>query len=103
MLSISVLIVTMFFSKMFKFKIQLGISDVNGIPFQSVHRLGTRPDGKERSIIARFNWHNDHERVRKAASEKLKNKPAFSVYQQYPREIYNRRNYSYQNLTYIIV
>jgi hypothetical protein len=46
---------------------------------------------KERSIIARFNWHNDHERVRKAASEKLKNKPAFSVYQQYPREIYNRR------------
>jgi hypothetical protein len=37
---------------------ELGISDVNGIPFQSVHRLGTRPDGKERSIIARFNWHN---------------------------------------------
>ena len=70
---------------------ELGISDANEIPFQNVHRLGTRPDGKERSIIARFTWYNDHERVRKAASEKLKNKPAFSVYQQYPRETYNRR------------
>ena len=70
---------------------ELGISDANEIPFQNVHRLGARPDGKERSIIARFTRYNDHERVRKAASEKLKNKPAFSVYQQYPREIYNRR------------
>ena len=70
---------------------ELEISDANGIPFQSVHRLDTRPDGKERSSITRFNRYNDHERIQQAASEKLKNKPAFSVYQEYPREIYNRR------------
>ena len=70
---------------------ELGISDANEIPFQNVHRLGARPDGKERSIIARFTRYNDHERVRKAASEKFKIRSAFSVYQQYPREIYNRR------------
>jgi len=70
---------------------ELGISDANKIPFQNVHRLGARPDGKERSIIARFIRYNDHERVRKAASEKFKIRSAFSVYQQYPREIYNRR------------
>jgi len=30
---------------------ELGISDANEIPFQNVHRLGARPDGKERSFL----------------------------------------------------
>ena len=48
---------------------ELGISDANDIPFQNVHRLGARPNGKERSIIAIFTRYNDYERVRKIASE----------------------------------
>ncbi|CAG2206711.1 unnamed protein product [Mytilus edulis] len=56
-----------------------------------VHRLGERSDGKERSIIARFTRFSDHERVNRAAASKLKNKPQFSIYQQYPREINERR------------
>ena len=59
--------------------------------FQNVHRLGERKDGKERSIIARFTRYSDQERVRSIAAEKLKAKPQFSVYQQYPHEIYERR------------
>ena len=69
----------------------LGITDANTIPLQNVHRLGERPDGGHRSIIARFTRFNDHEKVRKAAAEKLRDKPNFSVYQQFPQEIYERR------------
>ncbi|CAC5383266.1 unnamed protein product [Mytilus coruscus] len=72
-------------------KTKLGIADANTVSFQNVHRLGERQDGKHRSIIARFTSYNDHKRVRKAAADKLKNKNEFSVYQQYPREIYERR------------
>jgi hypothetical protein len=61
------------------------------IPFQNVHRLRKRPDGKPRSIVARFTRFDDHEKVRRAASEKLKNKAHVSVYQQYPMEISVRR------------
>lgn len=66
-------------------------AEVSEFKFQNVHRLGERRDGKERSIIARFTRYSDHERVRSKAAEKLKAKPQFSVYQQYPREIYERR------------
>ena len=59
--------------------------------FQNVHRLGERKDGKERSIIARSTRYSDYERVRSKAAEKLKTKPQFNVYQQYPHEIYERR------------
>lgn len=69
---------------------EMGMTDASEIKFQNVHRLSERNDGKERSIIARFFNYSDHERVRKAAADKLKNKP-FSVYQQYPREINERR------------
>ncbi|CAC5364943.1 unnamed protein product [Mytilus coruscus] len=67
---------------------EMEIPNVGDIQFQNVHRLGERSDGKERSIIARF---SDHERVNRAAASKLKNKPQFSIYQQYPREINDRR------------
>ena len=71
---------------------EMEIPDVPGIEFQNVHRLGERRDGKERSIIARFTKFSDHERVRLTAADKLKNKPQFSIYQQYPREIDCKRN-----------
>jgi cell division protein FtsL len=64
---------------------------VSEFKFQNVHRLGERKDGKERSIIARFTRYSDHERVRSIAMEKLKEKPQFTVYEQYLREIYERR------------
>ena len=66
-------------------------AEVSEFKFQNVHRLGERRDGKERSIIARFTRYSDHERVRSIAAGKLKAKPQFTVYQQYPREIYERR------------
>ena len=66
-------------------------AEVSEFKFQNVHRLGERKDGKERSIIARFTRYSDHERVRSIAMEKLKAKPQFTVYEQYPREIYERR------------
>ena len=73
------------------FNFELGISDANDMPFQNVHRLGARPDGKERSIIARFIRYNDYERVRKVASENSCTNQHLFVYQHYPRENYNMR------------
>ncbi|CAG2231850.1 unnamed protein product [Mytilus edulis] len=70
---------------------EMEIPNVGDIQFQNLHRLGERSDGKERSIIARFTRFSDHERVNRAAASKLKNKPQFSIYQQYPREINERR------------
>ncbi|VDI69354.1 Hypothetical predicted protein [Mytilus galloprovincialis] len=67
------------------------IPHVGDIQFQNVHRLGVRFDGKERSIVARFTRFSDHERVNRAAASRLKNKPQFSIYQQYPPEINDRR------------
>jgi hypothetical protein len=66
-------------------------AEVSEFEFQNVHRLGERRDGKERSIIARFTRYSDHERARSIAAGKLKAKPQFTVYQQYPSEIYERR------------
>jgi hypothetical protein len=66
-------------------------AEVSEFKFQNVHRFGERKDGKERSIIARFTRYSDQERVRSIAAGKLKAKPQFTVYQQYPREIYERR------------
>jgi hypothetical protein len=45
---------------------------------------------KDACIIAICTCYSDNVRVRRTTSEKLKHKPAFSVYQQYSREIYNR-------------
>lgn len=70
---------------------ELQIGNVDGMVFQNVHRLGERQDRRERNIIARFVKYTDHEFVRNTAAEKLKNKTNFSVYQQYPREINDRR------------
>ncbi|CAG2208234.1 unnamed protein product [Mytilus edulis] len=70
---------------------ELEIPNADLIQFQNVHRLRKRRDGKPRNIIARFTNYRDHERVRKSVPNKLKSKPQFSVNQQYPTEISNRR------------
>ncbi|CAC5372262.1 unnamed protein product [Mytilus coruscus] len=70
---------------------EMEIPNVGDIQFQNVHILGEQSDGKERSIIARFTKFSDHKRVNRAAASKLKNKPHFFIYQQYPREINDRR------------
>ncbi|CAG2202035.1 unnamed protein product [Mytilus edulis] len=67
----------------------MDIPKIGDIQFQNVHRLGELKDGKELIIIARFTSFNDRERVNRAS--KLKNKPPISKYQEYPREINDRR------------
>ena len=71
-------------------KEELDIQVADNIIFQNVHRLRPRTDGKPRSIVARFNRFSDHDRVFKAVPVKLRNKPQFSVHQQYPYEINQR-------------
>lgn len=70
---------------------ELKIEGANTIEFQNVHRLKPRRDGKHRSIIARFTKYDDHQKVLGEANEKLKNSPRYSVFQQYPVEISERR------------
>ncbi|VDI29323.1 Hypothetical predicted protein [Mytilus galloprovincialis] len=48
--------------------------DSEAIQFQNVHRLKNRGDGKPRNIIAKFVKYSDHEMIRSAAYEHLKNK-----------------------------
>ncbi|CAC5396630.1 unnamed protein product [Mytilus coruscus] len=72
-------------------KTELDIPDADEIDFQNVHRLRPRRDGKSRNTIARFTHYKDHERVKKVVPQKLKLKPRFTVNQQYPTEISNRR------------
>lgn len=70
-------------------KDKLEISDK--IEFHVVHRLRPRRDGKPRTIIAKFEKRKDKDRVLKAAPIKLRETP-FSIYEQYPNEIMERRN-----------
>jgi len=60
--------------------------DTSEIKFHNVHRLMARRDRKPRNIIAKFVCNKDHENVKK-----LKVKPQFSINQQYPMEIADRR------------
>ena len=70
---------------------ELGVENAENIQFLNVHRLKPRNDGKPRSIIARFINYADHQKVLSEVPDKLKLKPQFSVYQQYPQEISDRR------------
>jgi len=79
-------------------KTELEIPDADQINFQNVHRLRKRNDGKPRNIIARFTHYKDHERVRKVVPEKLKEKTRYTVNQQYPTEIINRRQNLYPKM-----
>ena len=75
---------------------ELEIADAAEIKFQNVHRLRKKQDGTPRSIIAKFMNYKDHERVRMAAP-KLKSKD-FSISQQYPPEINERRKQLYPKM-----
>jgi chromosome segregation ATPase len=70
---------------------ELDIYDANSINLQNVHRLSRRNDGKPRNIIARFVNYSDHEGVLKEVPKAQKKKKKFSVNQQYPTEIGDRR------------
>lgn len=70
-------------------KEKLGIDDE--IRFHVVHRLRPRRDRKPRTIVAKFERRKDRDRVLKAAPGKLKDSP-YSVYEQFPNEIMERRN-----------
>jgi len=76
----------------------LDISNVSDINFQNVHRLRPRTDGKPRSVIVKFANYSDHETVRKAAP-KLKDRPQYSVSQQYLVEISDRRKQLYPKMS----
>ncbi|XP_069109884.1 uncharacterized protein [Argopecten irradians] len=65
------------------------------IPFQVVHRLRPRNDGKPRSIVAKFCNRKDREKVLNAVPDKLADKKQFSVYEQFPPEINERRKVLY--------
>lgn len=80
---------------------ELGIHDAININFQNVHRLSRRNDGKPRNIIARFANYSDHERILKEVPKALKNKVQFSVNQQYPTEIGDRRRALIPDLKYL--
>jgi len=64
--------------------------DTSEMKFHNVHRLKARRDRKPRNIIAKFDSYKDHEKV-KMSGPKLKDKPQFSINQQYPIEIADRR------------
>ncbi|XP_069108221.1 uncharacterized protein [Argopecten irradians] len=74
---------------------KLEVVSARDIAFQNVHRLRPRRDGKPRNIIAKFLNHHDLDRVLKAAPEKLRNKPEYSIQLQYPTEISDRRSALY--------
>ena len=74
------------------------IKNADQINFQNVHHLRKNYDGKLRNIIARFTHYKDHERVRKVVPEKFKEKTRYTVNQQYPMEIINRRQNLYPKM-----
>lgn len=62
----------------------------SNISFHNVHRLKPRRDRKPPSIVAKFLYNNEKEKVLTAARTELSGKP-YKVYQQYPQEISDRR------------
>ncbi|XP_060081081.1 uncharacterized protein LOC132560432 [Ylistrum balloti] len=74
-------------------KTELGVE--NDINFQLVHRIRRRSDGKPRSMIAKFTSRKDRDMVLNAAPVKLVGKPQFTVNEQYPPEVNERRRILY--------
>ena len=56
----------------------------------TAHRIGPPKPNKTRPIVAKFNYYRDKETIKKAAGEKLTNSK-FSVDDQFPKEIQQRR------------
>jgi hypothetical protein len=68
---------------------QLKMEDAGTIRLDRAHRVGARKMGSIRPIVARFNYYQDRERVRKAAKNLQGTK--YGISEQYPREIQERR------------
>lgn len=71
--------------------LKLPLDSVNRIAFHHVHRLGAKVNatGKPRAIVAKFEHFTQKELVKSKAKE-LKG-TNFSIYDQYPKEIQDRR------------
>ena len=69
---------------------------VDSIRFDRVHRLGRNYDkDKPRPIVAKFENYSDREKVRKASYEVNKERNGYSVREQFPFEIEQRRKVLY--------
>ncbi|ESO99272.1 hypothetical protein LOTGIDRAFT_173761 [Lottia gigantea] len=71
--------------------VQTFIKDKLLISEDVVHRLRKRPDGKSTTIVAKFESRKDKIKVLYAASQTLRERSPYSVYEQYPQEINERR------------
>ena len=78
--------------KIFDFcELELGIDNVRqNVKIDRAHRIGQLRPNKIRPIVAKFNYFQDKETIKKAATEKLKNS-RYSVGDQFPVEIQQRR------------
>ena len=79
-------------SKIFDFcEIELELTDVREkVKIDRAHRLGQRKANKIRPIVAKFNYFQDKENIKKAASEKLVDS-VYGVSDQFPMEVQQRR------------
>ena len=60
------------------------------IKIDRAHRLGAPKHGKVRPNVAKFNFFQDKELIKRKASKKLQNS-RFSVGDQFPKEVQQRR------------
>ena len=68
---------------------ELGLQNARAIQFHRVHRVGRYNRTKTRPIVAKFAFYPDRERVR-AAAKNLEG-TNYSIGQQFPKEIQDRR------------
>lgn len=72
----------------------LKIEDANTIKIDRAHRMGKYNNGKTRPIVVKYNFFQDKQRVKQAASTELTN-TNIRVKDQYPKEISERRTALY--------
>ena len=77
-------------------KTQLNIE--NEMSFHNVHRQRKTKDRTPRAILARITRYSDNDLVIKAVPENLRGNNYYTVYQQYPRDIADRRKELYPKL-----
>lgn len=68
---------------------EMGIQEE--ISFERVHRIGRTKNRKPPFIVAKFSSHKQRELVRKKAPVSLKGKDNYSIFEQFPKEIQERR------------
>ena len=61
------------------------------IKLHRTHRIGRYYNGKNRPIVTKFAYYPDRERVRKSGAMLKENRSPYSVGQQYPKEVQERR------------